>query len=184
MAEWLKTSLKHLKNRERINLYIRATELRVLDEEGENLGVMPTKDALKLAQDRGVDLIEIAPEAKPPIAKIMEYGKYVYLQNKKDKKARSNAKPSETKSIQIKVATGEHDLELKAKHASGWLKEGHRIKVELYLSGRAKYQEEAFLRERLDRVLKFITEPFKIAEAVKRNPKGLALVIERDKKAN
>jgi len=172
-----------LKNRERTNLYIRAAELRVLDEEGENLGVMATKDALKLAQDRGVDLIEIAPDAKPPIAKIMEYGKYVYLQNKKDKKARSGAKPSETKSIQIKVATGEHDLELKAKNAAKWLKEGHRIKVELYLSGRAKYQEEAFLRERLDRVLKFITEPFKIAEAVKRNPKGLALVIERDKKA-
>jgi translation initiation factor IF-3 len=172
-----------LKNRERTNLYIRAAELRVLDEEGENLGVMATKDALKLAQERGVDLIEIAPDAKPPIAKIMEYGKYVYLQNKKDKKARSGAKPSETKSIQIKVATGEHDLELKAKNAAKWLKEGHRIKVELYLSGRAKYQEEAFLRERLDRVLKFITEPFKIAEAVKRNPKGLALVIERDKKA-
>ncbi len=172
-----------MKNRERTNLYIRATELRVLDEEGENLGVMATKDALKLAQERGVDLIEIAPEAKPPIAKIMEYGKYVYLQNKKDKKARSGAKASETKAIQIKVATGEHDLELKAKQASKWLKEGHRIKVELYLSGRAKYQEEAFLRERLDRVLKFITEPFKIAEAVKRNPKGLALVIEREKKA-
>ena len=155
----------------------------MLDEEGENLGVMATRDALKIAQERGVDLIEIAPEAKPPIAKIMEYGKYVYLQNKKEKKARSGAKPSETKAIQIKVATGEHDLELKAKQASKWLKEGHRIKVELYLSGRAKYQEEAFLRERLDRVLKFITEPFKIAEAVKRNPKGLSLVIEREKKA-
>ncbi len=144
--------------------------------------MLPLKEALKLAQDRGVDLIEVVPDAKPPVAKIMEYGKYVYLQNKKDKKARSGAKPSETKAIQIKVATGEHDLELKAKQASKWLTEGHRIKVELYLSGRAKYQEEAFLRERLDRVLKFITEPFKIAEAVKRNPKGLALVIERDKK--
>lgn len=144
---------------------------------------MPIKEALKLAQDRGVDLIEIAPDAKPPITKIMEYGKYTYLQNKKDKKARSGAKPSETKAVQIKVATGEHDLELKAKQASKWLAEGHRIKVELYLSGRAKYQEEAFLRERLDRVLKFITEPFKVAEAVKRNPKGLAMVIERDRKA-
>lgn len=143
---------------------------------------MPLADALKLAQDRGVDLIEIAPEAKPPIAKIMEYGKYVYLKNKKDKKARSGSKPSETKIIQVKVATGEHDLELKAKQASKWLAEGHRIKVELYLSGRSKYQEETFLRERLDRVLKFITEPFKIAEAVKKNPKGLAMVIERDKK--
>jgi translation initiation factor IF-3 len=133
-----------------------------------------------MAKDRGVDLIEVVPDSKPPVAKLMEYGKYVYMESKKAKKMRAGAKPTETKAIQIKVATGEHDLELKAKNASKWLAEGHRIKVELYLSGRAKYQEEQFLRERLDRVLRFITEPFKIAEAPKKGPKGLALVIERD----
>jgi translation initiation factor IF-3 len=80
----------------------------------------------------------------------------------------------------VKVGTGDHDLELKAKQASNWLKEGHRIKVELFLSGRTKYMDEKFLRERLDRVLKLITENFKIAEEVKRGPKGLQLTIERD----
>ena len=140
---------------------------------------MSLKDALALAQSKGLDLIEIAPEAKPPVAKIMEYGKYLYLENKKEKKIKAGSKRTETKAIQIKVATGEHDLELKAKQASKWLSEGHRIKVELYLSGRTKYQDEKFLKERLDRVLLFITEPYKVAEEPKRGPKGLSLVIEK-----
>lgn len=168
-----------MKIRAKINQYIRATELRVITEDGDNLGVLSLKDALAAAQARGLDLIETGPNAVPPIAKIMEYGKYLYLENKKEKKMKAGAKRTETKAIQIKVATGEHDLELKAKQASKWLAEGHRIKVELYLSGRTKYQEEKFLKERLDRVLRFITEPYKVAEEAKRGPKGLALVIER-----
>ncbi len=165
----------------RTNLQIRASELRVLSEDGENLGILSLKDALVLAQERGLDLIEVAPDANPPVARIMEYGKFQYLESKKDKKIKAGSKRTETKAIQIKVATGEHDLELKAKQASKWIAEGHRIKVELYLSGRTKFQDEKFLKERLDRVLKFITEPYKIAEEPKRGPKGLALVIEKAK---
>ena len=144
---------------------------------------MPTEDALKMAKSMGVDLIEINPQAVPPICKIMDFGKYLYLENKKLKKAKAGAKPSETKSIQIKIGTGDHDLELKAKTASAWLAEGHRIKVELYLSGRAKYMDEKFLRERLERVLKLITTNFKISDAFKKSPKGLIVTIEREKKA-
>lgn len=169
--------------KERINKQIRAEEVRVIDEEGENLGVLPIAEALAKAESMGLDLIEITPQAKPPICKIMEYGKYLYEQKKKAQKAKSGAKPSETKAIQIKVGTGDHDLEMKARIASGWLKEGHRIKVELYLKGRSKGQQEGFLKERLDRVLHFITEHYKIAEPYKRSPKGLAVVIEKDKTA-
>jgi translation initiation factor IF-3 len=129
-----------------------------------------------------MDLIETGPTANPPIAKIMEFGKYQYEKNKKQKKAKAGAKASETKSIQIKIGTGEHDLELKAKNASKWLEEGHRIKVELYLSGRSKYMEEKFLKERLERVLNLITENYKIAEPFKKGPKGLMITIERDTK--
>ena len=139
--------------------------------------------ALEMADAQGLDLIEIGPNATPPIAKIIEYGKFQYEQKKKLQKAKSGAKASETKNIQIKIGTGDHDLELKAKTASKWLKEGHRIKVELFLRGRSKGMEEAFLRERLERVLHFITEHYKIAEPHKRSPKGLAVVIERDKSA-
>ena len=168
--------------RERLNNQIRATELRIIDVDGANLGVMSTKDAMVLAGQKGLDLIEISPNTNPPIAKIMEYGKFQYEQSKKLKKARANAKPTETKSIQIKIGTGDHDLELKAKQASSWLREGHRIKVELYLVGRAKYMQESFLKERLDRVLHLITEDYKIAESYKKGPKGLMVTIERDRK--
>lgn len=168
--------------RERINNQIRATELRVIDHLNEKRGVMSTKDALALAQSLGLDLIEIAPQAVPPVAKIMEYGKFQYEQNKKQKKVRAGAKQTETKAIQIKIATGDHDLALKAKKASEWLKEGHRIKVELFLAGRAKYMEEKFLHERLERVLRLITEEYRIAEPYKKGPKGIMVTIERDVK--
>ncbi len=168
--------------RERINNQIRAKELRVIGSEGENYGVMSFKEAIEKAMAQGLDLIEISATATPPIAKIMEYGKFQYEQNKKQKKAKAHAHVTETKSIQIKIGTGDHDLGLKAKKSSEWLKEGHRIKVELYLSGRSKYMQDAFLRERLDRVLHLITENYKIAESYKRTPKGLMVTLEKDSK--
>lgn len=167
--------------RERINNQIRAKELRVIDSENKNLGVLSIKEALELAQDQDLDLIEISPNANPPVAKIMNFGKYQYEASKKLKKARAGAKPTETKSIQIKIGTGEHDLELKAQTASKWLKEGHRIKVELFLSGRAKYLDEKFLKTRLERLLHLVTENYKISDPYKRGPKGLTLTIEKTK---
>ena len=167
--------------RERINNQIRAKELRVIDNENQNLGVLSIKEALELAQNKGLDLIEISPNANPPVAKIMDFGKYQYEVNKKLKKAKAGAKATETKSIQIKIGTGEHDLMLKAKTASKWLKEGHRIKAELFLAGRAKYMNEKFLKERLDRLLHLITEDYKIGDAYKRGPKGLSTTIEKAK---
>ncbi|MBK5215598.1 MAG: translation initiation factor IF-3 [Candidatus Pacebacteria bacterium] len=167
--------------RERINNQIRASEVRVLSNEGVNLGVLSIKEALALATEQGLDLIEISPNTKPPIAKIAEYGKYKYEQNKKLKKAKAGAKTTETKAIQIKIGTGDSDLALKARKASEWLKEGHRIKVELFLSGRSKYMPDPFLRERLNRVLHLITENYKIAEDYKKGPKGPTITIEKDR---
>ena len=167
--------------RERINNQIRAQELRVIDSENQNLGVLSIKEALELAQSKGLDLIEVNPNSNPPIAKIMDFGKYQYELSKKLKKAKAGAKMTETKSIQIKIGTGDHDLELKAKTASKWLKEGHRIKIELFLAGRAKYMDEKFLKERLDRVLHLITEDYKISDSYKKGPKGLFITIEKAK---
>lgn len=167
--------------RERINNQIRASEIRVILPTGENLGVLSLKDALEKAQSLGLDLIEVTSTTNPPIAKIADYGKYKYEQNKKDKKSKAGAKRTETKAIQIKIGTGDNDLAMKARKASEWLKEGHRIKVELFLSGRSKYMPDAFLKERLDRVLHLITENFKIAEAYKKGPKGPTITIEKEK---
>jgi translation initiation factor IF-3 len=167
--------------RERINNQIKAPEVRVISNEGDNLGVLSVKEALAKAESLGLDLIEISPNAKPPIVKIADYGKYKYDQNKKQKKTKAGTKLTETKSIQIKIGTGENDLALKARKASKWLGEGHRIKIELFLSGRSKYMQESFLKDRLDRVLHLITENFKIAEDFKKGPKGPIITIEKDK---
>tara|TARA_B100000508_G_scaffold60333_1_gene47358 strand:+ start:388573 stop:389151 length:579 start_codon:yes stop_codon:yes gene_type:complete len=170
-----------LKNeRIRINEEIRAKELRVVGAEGANLGVITLEEALKAAQDAGLDLIEISPKAKPPVAKVMDYGKFQYEQKKKDSAMRAKSKPTETKSVQVKMGTGEHDKMLKAKRAAEWLSEGHRVKVELFLKGRYKYMDQALLKGKLEEFLKVTPHAFKIADPVRKVPKGFATVIERE----
>ncbi len=109
----------------------------------------------------------------------MDYGKFTYEQQKKRKEAKGKSHTTETKSVQVKIGTGENDLNLKAQKAAAWLKEGHRVKVDLFLWGRYKYMEFAFLKERLERFLKLIPEEFKLADPIGKGPKGLTTVIER-----
>ena len=153
--------------------------MRLLGEAGENFGLLSIADALKKAEEAGLDLIEISPNATPPVAKIMDYGKFEYDRNKKQKTARAKAHIIETKTIQVKIGTGEHDLGLKARKASDWLKDGHRIKIDLFLIGRSKYMDFNFLKVRLERVLKLITVDYKVADTPKKSPKGLTIVIEK-----
>jgi translation initiation factor IF-3 len=167
-----------------INEGIRARELRVISEDEGNLGVMSSRDALKKAQEMGLDLIEISPDAKPPVAKITDYGKYQYDLKKKQKEIKANTSTGgEVKSVQIKIGTSDNDVSLKAKRASKWLQEGNRVKVELFLRGRSKYTEKDFQKDRLQRILDFISEPYKIVDDLKKSPKGIYVLIERDKKA-
>lgn len=170
-----------MSNRVRINKEIRAQELRVIDDQEGNLGVLSLSEALALAEEREADLIEISPDAIPPVAKIMDFGKYQYIQDRKAREIRSKAHTTEIKSLQVKIGTGEHDLEMKAKKASEFLKDGHRVKINLFLPGRSKYLDPKFLHERLDRMLRFISEDFKISEPAQKSPKGITVVIERDK---
>ena len=165
-------------NHTRINHQITAPELRVIGPEGENIGVIKLQEALQKAHELELDLIEISPKALPPVAKIMNYGKFQYDENKKLKTSKSRVQITEVKSLQVKIGTGEHDLELKAKKAGEWLKEGHKIKIDLFLPGRAKYLNQDFLKERLERILKLIPENFKTDEP-KKSPKGLTVVIEK-----
>lgn len=168
-----------LKATTRINQSIRALELRVIGADGANLGVIARDEALKAAQAAGLDLIEISPNAQPPVAKIMDFGKFQYLEQKKAREVKAKSHVTETKSLQVKIGTGEHDLGLKAKRAAEWLTEGHRVKVDLFLWGRYKYMEEGFLKERLERFLKLIPADYKIAEAIKRSPKGFSTTLEK-----
>jgi len=164
-----------------INEMIRAKELRVIGSKGENIGVISTSEALKIAKAEELDLIEISPKAVPPVAKIMDYGKFQYDQKKKVKVQKAKAHNVEVKNVQIKIGTDENDLNIKAKRASKWLTEGHRVKIELFLPGRSKYLDKDFLEERFDRILKLITVPHTIADSIKKNPKGLATIIEKSK---
>jgi len=166
-------------NKVRINHQIQAPQLRVIGEGGENFGVLSLSEAIGKARDAGCDLIEISPGAVPPVAKIMDYGKFQYAENKKLKVAKTKVKTTEVKNIQVKVGTGDHDLELKAKKASEWLGEGHRIKIDLFLPGRSKYMELNFLKERMERVLKLITVEYKVAGPAQKSPKGLSIIIEK-----
>lgn len=165
--------------RVRINQSIKAKELRVIGALGENLGVIPTRDAQKLADDANLDLIEISPTAVPPVAKIMDYGKYQYELKKKAKEVKAKSHVTETKGMQVKIGTGDHDLSLKAKRVAEWLTEGHRVKIDLFLWGRYKYMEESFLKERLERFLKIVPAEYKIADEIKRSPKGFSTTLER-----
>ena len=165
--------------RVRINNFIKAPELRVITEDGQNLGILPLAQAFKEAQARNLDLIEISPNAVPPIAKIMDYGKFQYDEKKKQKLSKARTQTSELKNIQVKIGTGDHDLELKAKKASEWLAEGNRVKIDLFLTGRSKYMEFNFLKERMDRILRLITVEYKISEEPKKGPKGVTAVIEK-----
>lgn len=167
--------------RVKINNDIRAVEVRVLSDELGSLGVMKTKDAIAKAMELGLDLVEISPDAVPPVAKIIDYGKFTYAQKKKQKdiKSKQNTASSEVKNVQIKVGTGEHDIAIKAKRASEWLAEGHRVKIELFLRGRIKAMGKEFLQERLQRIVNEISVEHKVIDGFKESPKGIVVTLER-----
>ena len=167
--------------RTRINEGIRAKELRVIGDNGENYGVISLSEAIAKAREIGMDLIEISPNAKPPVAKIADYGKFKYEQKKKAKEVKAKSHVTETKSAQVKIGTGERDMEIKAGRIAGWLREKHRVKVDLFLWGRYKYMDFEFLKDRLERFLAIIPESFKIADEIKKSPKGLSVTLEFDK---
>ncbi len=120
----------------RINSQIRNEEVRVLLDHGEQLGVMKTLDAINVAKDRKMDLVEIAPNNNPPVCKIIDYGKFKYQEQKKKNEAKKKQKTIETKEIKIRPGTGEHDYQVKIKSANKFIKEGNRVKFSLRFKGR------------------------------------------------
>ncbi|OGN01913.1 MAG: translation initiation factor IF-3 [Candidatus Yanofskybacteria bacterium RIFCSPLOWO2_02_FULL_43_10] len=162
----------------RINNQIKAVEVQVIDEAGKQLGTMKTFDALKLAREKELDLAEVGPNAQPPIAKIMDYGKYIYRKERQDKKSGPKQKEQERKTVRVGFKTGTHDLEFKAKQVGGFLKEGHIVKIELTLRGREKALAHLG-KERLNTFIKFITEEFTVQDNVKRSPFGWTITIKK-----
>ena len=119
-----------------INEDIRDKEVRVIDSDGSQLGIMSSKDALKLALSKNLDLVKIAPQAVPPVCRIMDYGKYRFEQAKREKEARKNQKVIEVKEIRLSLNIDTHDFETKVNHARKFLQGGNKVKVALRFRGR------------------------------------------------
>jgi len=128
-----------------MNERIRAREIRVIDDDGGQLGIMTPRDALLIARERGIDLIEVAPQAQPPVCKIMDYGKYKYEQAKKEKESAKKHKQSELKDIRLDPRYGmlsEHDLQTKVNHARKFLEDGDKVKVTFrFIGGQIRHPE-------------------------------------------
>ncbi len=124
------------KNEPRVNYRIRVPRVLVIDEEGKKLGEFLTEDAVRLAEERGLDLIEVAPEARPPVCRIQDYGKLKYERKKKDAQARRNQVQVQIKEVKLRPKTDEHDIDVKVRHARRFLEEGNKVKVTIRFRGR------------------------------------------------
>jgi translation initiation factor IF-3 len=131
---------------------IQAREVRVIDEERNALGVLPTSQAVQMARERGLDLVEIAPTADPPVCKITDYGKFLYEQHKKDHEAKKHQKQIQIKEIKFRPKISVHDYDFKMKHVRRFLGEGNKVKITVMLRGREKQKPELG-QQILDRVL-------------------------------
>lgn len=120
----------------RVNEAIRAREVRVIGEEGQQLGVMSGRDANKLAREQHLDLVEISPQARPPVCKILDYGKFRYEQQKREKEARKKQKVFEVKEVKLRPGIEDHDFGVKYRNAERFLKDGNKVKVTIMFRGR------------------------------------------------
>jgi translation initiation factor IF-3 len=128
--------VKDISRDQRINQEIRAKEVRLIGEKGDQLGVFPLKEALEIARGHNLDLVEVAPQAEPPVCRLLDYGKYAYDKGRKAREAKKAQKPVEVKEIRLRPKTGEHDIEFKVNRMRGFLAEGFKVKVRVLFRGR------------------------------------------------
>jgi translation initiation factor IF-3 len=141
----------------RINERIRVREVLVIDDEGQKLGVIPIQQALQMARDEGLDLVEVAPNANPPVCRILDYGKFKYEQSKKERDAHKHQRQVVVREVRFKSKIGQHDLDVKIRVITGLLKEGDKVKVSVLFRGREITHPEIG-RDLLQRVLAKLTE--------------------------
>jgi translation initiation factor IF-3 len=167
-----------IKIKVRFNDMIRVPEVRVIDENGDHVGTMSTADAQRLATERGLDLIEINPEANPPVVKILEYGQFKYQKDKEERLQKKKQKETEVKGVRLSLRIGEHDKTLRLNQAKGFFEDGNKVKVEVILRGR----ERQFVENAFNVVKQFITDlnavsPLRVEQApTKQENKIIALL--------
>ena len=160
----------------RINREIKAEKLIVIDETGKNLGVLPRDEAFKIAQEKGLSLIEVNPMVNPPVTKIVDYGKFEYRQKKTERKIKATHKRQEIKNVKIGLKTSAHDADVKAGQASKFLEKGHKVRLEIFLRGREKAHRD-LAKSKLHEFEKKVERAHKIEGGVMSLPSGWAVVI-------
>ena len=143
----------------RINGMIRVREVRLIDDEGNQMGIVPTIDAVRMAQEKGMDLVEIAPQASPPVCRILDYGKFKFEQEKKNRESKKKQKLVKMKEIRMQPKIEEHDLQFKTKHVKEFLDEGNKVKVTVRFRGRELAHTELG-KDVLDQVLVLLEDSY------------------------
>jgi translation initiation factor IF-3 len=150
----------------RLNHQIRAAEVRLIGADGSHLGVVPVSEALKVANEAELDLVEVSPGADPPVAKVMDYGKFLYQQAKKERESRKAQKQVEVKEIRLRPKTTDHHKSFKVRNARGWLEDGMKVKVRIRFRGR-----EITYPELAQEQLREIAEELSDIAVVEQHPK-------------
>jgi translation initiation factor IF-3 len=155
----------HINKELRINDRIRTRECRLIGAEGEQLGVVDIRDALSMARENGLDLIEVAPTAAPPVCKIMDYGKYKYDQGKRDREAKKKQHVSEMKGIKMRPNIDEHDFQFKVKHVRRFLEDGDKVKITIIFRSREITHPE-IARKSLERITELMEDVAAIEKSI------------------
>ncbi|MBI5326980.1 MAG: translation initiation factor IF-3 [Deltaproteobacteria bacterium] len=165
-----------IKDHTRINRGIRAPQVRIIDHEGKQLGVMTTRDGVKLAEDTGLDLVEISPNATPPVCRIMDYGKYKYQMSKKAHDAKKKQVVIHLKEVKMRSKTDEHDFNFKMRHVERFLADGDKAKITIVFRGRELAHIDLG-REMLKKVVDVIKDKGVIEQQPRMEGKSLTMII-------
>ena len=152
--------------------------MRLIDDQGENLGVVSTPKALEMARVKNLDLVEIAPQATPPVARIIDFGKYLYQQEKQIKQQKAKQKTSELKLIKIGMKISDHDALIKIKKLGEFLEDGNKVKIDMFLRGRERANKD-FAREKFQHFLSLIQTKYTIEQPMKQLPTGFNILISK-----
>ncbi len=167
--------------RYRVNQYIRAKEVRVIDENGQQIGIMSIQEALKKAQQVGLDLVEIAPQANPPVCKIIDFSKFKYQQQKKEKEIKKSQKMSQMKEIYLKPSISEHDLLIKINHVKEFLQHFHPVKIVITYMGRLMEFFEQTSQPLVDKIVNELKDLGNISN-IRKDKSRVTIIIEPKKK--
>ena len=152
--------------------------MRLIDDQGENLGVVSTPKALEMARVKNLDLVEIAPQAKPPVARIIDFGKYLYQQEKQIKQQKAKQKTSELKLIKIGMKISDHDALIKIRKLEEFLGEGNKVKIDMFLRGRERANKD-FARGKFNHFLSLIQAKYTVEQPMKQLPTGFNMLISK-----